>query len=543
MDQPGQAAGNTDGHKCDSSTNGRFAMVYVYVCGVTEGRATSVDLLEHVRAGTGATADDTWVYPNPVRIWSRGPLARHALALSESIQQYWEHRGSPQAITLIGHSIGGLLVRYAYLQATGALGGFPREWSRHVRRIVLLATPNRGWDTNRLGRLGQRLSWLTLPLTKGFAVRDVLAGSAFMTALRLEWLREIGARQADAPVVVQVRSGQDTFVTSEDSRDVETLTTGVQLVLPCATHADIPRVTAVPEDFPGQRWNLLRKAVLEDVEPTTPKPLPAEDAALTSVVFILHGIRAGNDGWVEQLRLHLATQKDIRVVTGSYGRFSAYNFAIPVTRRRTLYWFLDQYSYLLARHPDLPFHFVGHSNGTYMLGQALKYVASIRFDRVFLAGSVLPAEFDWRGHADKRQVGRLVNVCASKDKPVAWLCSGLRGLRMRDIGVGGFTGFQEVPPTAEQYRYLPGGHGAALAPERLPDIAAFVRTGVAVPPPGLADSPPAVFGLVSRTAPILTSLTAISWLLAAGWLAFAGPLLLGGLLLFTVLIAIALIVA
>ncbi|WP_146073711.1 hypothetical protein [Amycolatopsis sp. CA-126428] len=141
------------------------------------------------------------------------------------------------------------------------------------------------------------------------------------------------------------------------------------------------------------------------------------------------------------------------------------------------------------------------------------------------------------------QVGRVVNVCASKDKPVAWLCSGLRGLRMRDIGVGGFTGFQEMPPAAEQYRYLPGGHDAALAPDRLPDIAAFVRTGVAVRPPELADSPPAMFGLVSRAAPILTSLTAIAWFVAAAWLAFVGPLLLVGLVLITVLIAVALIVA
>jgi hypothetical protein len=306
------------------------------------------------------------------------------------------------------------------------------------------------------------LAATVLPFARGFAVRDVVTGSPFVTGMRLEWLRKIGARGTDVPEVVQVRAGEDLVVESEDSRDVEGLPTGVQILLPRATHADIPCISGVAEEFPGQRWQVLSKAILGEVEPTNPVPLTEQERGYRSVVFVLDGIRSNNDGWVERLSGLLSSDSTVRVVRGSYGRFSAYNFAVPITRRRTLRWFLDQYSYHLARHPELPFHFVGHSNGTYMLGQGLRHVRAIQFKRVYLAGSVLPREFDWQARTD--QVAALVNVCATKDKPVAWLCSALRGVGMRDIGLGGYSGFNTLPDSGIQHRYLVGGHSVGVAP-------------------------------------------------------------------------------
>jgi pimeloyl-ACP methyl ester carboxylesterase len=518
-------------------------VLIVYVPGLTEDAGVSAPLLARIRTEEGLAAEDTWVYPRPVRLFSRGLLAGHALILSESIQQYWEDRGSPDRIIVIGHSIGGLLVRYAYLQATGSFGEeHERAWAKHVKRIVMLAAPNRGWDVNRLGRWDRWLSRFVLPLARGFAATDAIAGSAFVTGLRLQWLRQIGAQGRSAPLTVQVRSGQDALVTPEDSRDVEVLPTGVQFDLPPATHGDVPCIVGLPEDFPGQRWALLKKAILEDLDPTTPKALPEAERRFTSVVFVLHGIRAGNDGWVEQLRHQLAEHDTVRVVTGSYGRFSAYNFALPITRRRTLRWFLDQYSYLLARHPNLPFHFVGHSNGTYMLGQALKFVMPIRFERVYLAGSVLPADFNWLACVEEGQIDRLVNVCATKDKPVGWLCSGLRGLGMKDIGTGGFSGFLQLPDSAQQFRYLPGGHDAALATDQLPDVAKFALTGVSVSPQGLAAAPSGFFSLISRLAPWLARALTVTWLGLAAWLIWSSPVLLIPLIAVTLLTALALMV-
>jgi hypothetical protein len=105
--------------------------------------------------------------------------------------------------------------------------------------------------------------------------------------------------------------------------------------------------------------------------------------------------------------------------------------------------------------PTVPFHFVGHSNGTYLFGHSLRNVRALRFARVYLGGSVLPGDFDWLSIAGNGQVDNLVNVCATKDKPVGWLCSLLRGLGRDDVGTGGFDNFDVVAPaSAKQFHSL-----------------------------------------------------------------------------------------
>jgi hypothetical protein len=76
-------------------------VLVVYVRGLTERPEVSASLLEKIREQEGLTAEDTWLYPKPVRPLTRGPLAGHALLLSESIQRYWERRGRPGRIILI----------------------------------------------------------------------------------------------------------------------------------------------------------------------------------------------------------------------------------------------------------------------------------------------------------------------------------------------------------------------------------------------------------------------------------------------------------
>jgi alpha-beta hydrolase superfamily lysophospholipase len=211
---------------------------------------------------------------------------------------------------------------------------------------------------------------------------------------------------------------------------------------------------------------------------------------------------------VEDLRDIFREARTVKPVAASYGRLSAFDFAVPLTRRRNLRWFRDQYSYQLSKHPDLPFHFVGHSNGTYLFGQSIDTIRAMRFDRVFLAGSVLPRDFSWPQLSDSQRIGTLINACASKDVPVGWLCSLLRGLGMRDIGVGGFVGFDNLPDTAEQQRHIRGAHSAALSADQLPAIADYVRTGK-VTTPTLVE-PSTGFAMVSRVAP------AVPWILLAG---------------------------
>lgn len=149
--------------------------------------------------------------------------------------------------------------------------------------------------------------------------------------------------------------------------------------------------------------------------------------------------------------------------------------------------------------------------------QSLDRVRTLRFSRVYLAGSVLPREFARRDIADRGQVTTLVNACGAKDKPVGWLCSGLRGLGMRDVGMGGFTGFNVTPAGTVQFLNLSGGHGAGLTDARLPSVVAYISAGTT--PAAATVAPSAGFTTMSRLAPVLAWLLVLVLLGAIAWIA------------------------
>ena len=169
-------------------------------------------------------------------------------------------------------------------------------------------------------------------------------------------------------------------------------------------------------------------------------------------------------------------ESPVLVDRSTYGWFSAIKFALPWVRRGNLAWFLDRYSYHVARNPDVQFHFVGHSNGTYILGTSLLEVSSLKFDRVYLAGSVLPREFPWQRMMLRRQVATVANQCSSEDWPVGGLCRGLHLIGFRDVGTGGVDGFDELRdlPTQPQTLWFKGDHGKPLQRPNQPNIVNYV---------------------------------------------------------------------
>ncbi len=87
----------------------------------------------------------------------------------------------------------------------------------------------------------------------------------------------------------------------------------------------------------------------------------------------VHGIRASVSGWPKRAADIVSQnyQNTIPVLAG-YSYFSALNFAIPFMRRRQIRWMQDQFAYRFAKHPGAKFYFLGHSNGTYLLGRLLE---------------------------------------------------------------------------------------------------------------------------------------------------------------------------
>lgn len=138
-----------------------------------------------------------------------------ALEIGRKVAEAKEEKRPYRALTLIGHSIGALLIRGAYLMARGAEFGLdsriPSEsqpWARpapsdpqdggpYVDRLVLLGGLNKGWnapDVDRLGRF-RLIKWAAISSIITFTdlanraafMKSVISGSPSVHNLRMNW--------------------------------------------------------------------------------------------------------------------------------------------------------------------------------------------------------------------------------------------------------------------------------------------------------------------------------------------------------------------
>jgi alpha-beta hydrolase superfamily lysophospholipase len=458
--------------------------------------------------------DARWLdFDHQTHHFSLGSLEAVADSLKSRIDAEWERSGGYQEVILIGHSLGGLIVRQAFLLAAGEIpGGEASPWVRHVSRMVLLASLNRGIDVQRRidHRVMTRLVLLMhrlFPFLPYLRVLDAIKGSAFLTNLRINWIRYFyrsDQQRSAPPLVVQVLGDKDQLVHKEDSKDVLAFANGHYLTVPEANHKELYRIDLAPD--PELRYAVIRKAFVGEFANAARERDCAPE--IKRVVFLLHGIRASNvDKWIEGLR-KLIEDRDphTRTRRPTYGYFTALRFALPSVRRRNVAILQDAYTEALADFPDAEFNIIAHSNGTYMLGQALLAIPGMRFTNAALVGSVLPEDFWQRFTRLRDQVKNIRNDRANRDWPVALLCSALRGLRMRDVGPAGFSGF--LGESALEVAYYRGGHGAALEPGNWNRLVTFVFGLGLEKPENLVDEP-GFYRQLSNLMPYLTPLAVL----------------------------------
>lgn len=457
----------------------------ICVPGLNGSTAAWNPLLEKLLAEDAFQTAKVLRFDHECRWYSTAFATTQSMNLLAMIDSEWElHRSQGQPydqIYILAHSIGAVFVRRAFLTALQhRKGREPSPWAKRVTRIVLFAGVNRGLFSSideserktpcRLRRwLARGIIQILVELPTHFLVEDLLAGSDFVVNIRLSWIR-VFSKLDRPPVVVQILGTEDGLVTEDDSIDLEQFPTGHRIDLAGADHASVVAIDD-KDEARNDRYPLIRRAVLEDLH-TSPNPSPPIDQPGT-VVFVVHGIRASNSTWVREASLLLkARMPAARVVPATYWYFSALHFFLPLLRKRRTRWFKETYSYYLSRNPGATFHFIGHSNGTYLLGHSLKNLPDMHFARVILAGSVLPTNFNWRSRLGT-QVQEIWNHRAQRDVPVAILCAALRGLGMKDIGTGGYDGFESIPEIHECCYHL-GGHGAALEKLSLPSLIAHL---------------------------------------------------------------------
>jgi hypothetical protein len=230
------------------------------------------------------------------------------------------------------------------------------------------------------------------------------------------------------------------------------------------------------------------------------------------VIFLLHGMRSSRDEWVRDIAPLLRQRlPDAEVVESSYGWISLASFVMPWVRRREIRWLQDQYTEYLARHPNASFDVVAHSNGAYIVGQALEHVPSLRFRRVVLLGSVLPSDYSWEQRRQWRQAESVRTDRSADDLVVAVFCNALRGVGMTDIGTSGWSGFDNSAGVEQEVAWYHGGHSAALARSNLTSLSEFLATGVVADSLATTEARPSpAVTLLSQLAPWLARLALVA---------------------------------
>lgn len=397
-------------------------------------------------------------------------------------------RGS--RIVIVAHSIGALLARRAVLD------GLRRgdNWSQDVERLVLLAGMNRGWSAGgqlppvatiwlqlRL-RIGY---WLAKMLRRGELLLDLQRGAPFVSNLRLEWMQHM--RDVLVPAmagkggrvlrVVLLLGDIDDFVHREDNEDLRTTAQGEFALLRVrgTGHADILDFhEGSQKEDERQLGEYRRKKIVHAatsdfvvVKAQSEVLPPPTDPQVTDVIFVLHGIRdigRWSSRFEEEVSKHTLAdgRGKLLFISPRYGYLGMGPFLFEGVRNKYVRWFMDEYTEALARYPNLKaenIRFFGHSNGTYLLADALHNYTSMRVGNVVLAGSVVPTAYPWSRLGGR--IGAIRSYAGSHDWVVAWFPRmfelPLLSWLGNPLGGGGFHGFTD---SSVENILAKGDHGA-----------------------------------------------------------------------------------
>ena len=442
-----------------------------------------------------------------------------------------------ESVTFVGHSFGAVLARRLAITTFGEqkspTGDRPapfeqelaqfseaRPWAGLIKRIVLLAGMTRGWTVS------STLDWITSvrwsvaqffgeTILCGkptlFAIRR---GAPFLAQTRLQWLALMNPNYGPRPniVTVQLLGSADDQVSPDDNVDYAVDLFGAYggtsyfyIEVPFSNHPDVIDMaksgwakTQAERDvrrkkftfaLTASRAQLASECVTRDQMADNLPPEP--DPTVTDVVFVVHGIR-DKGYWTQKvartIKKHATKDQKFKSWTESYGYFAMLPFILRSVRQRKVEWLMDRYTEARALYPRALFHYVGHSNGTYLAAQALHDYPAARFKRIVFAGSVVRRDYDWlklirRNPAapqDAPRVSKVLNYVATRDWVVALFPKALQRLwRGANLGSAGHDGFLQASADGpvHEVKYIVGNHGAGHEETNWDDIAQFIVSG------------------------------------------------------------------
>lgn len=463
-------------------------------------------------------------------------VAQQIDAISEKYEQY-----RFDEIILMGYSMGAVIARRLLVEASGLRntwdppvgewsdqkklskvepeleGITAQKWAKKISRLILIAGMNRGWNIDNAKSGFYQLAW-TAGSVYGHAIPgpkptifDIRRGAPFIVQTRLRWL-EFMRSSRSMPDVIQLLGSIDEMVSPNDSVDyaVDDSNSPFHLVeIPNSDHRNIinlkpGRSKSQSVEICAKRRDIIRAALTGDNKILRRYSIPREylddelpppaDCHVKDVVFVIHGIRDRGywTKWIAARIKSLASQSNIRFVsrTPSYGYFPILPFLLPWYRRQKVEWLMDQYVETKASYPEADFHYMGHSNGTYLGARSLIDYPAISFKRIMFAGSVVRRDYPWRELIKGGRVNKIYNAVATRDFVVALFPYGLRLFKdFFDLGGAGHRGFDipntfgevfqlDYPSTSGLSRkYVEGTHSAAKQESQWDEIANFIVNG------------------------------------------------------------------
>lgn len=436
-------------------------------------------------------------------------------------------QGEYKHVVLVGQSMGALLTKRAFLdsekKALKKMKEGDEAWTSKVSRIVLVAGMNRGWDIS-----GQKPSdmsfsrWFQIWFGTWFARVSGIGGLAlssetgtpFVANLRMDWIKRMADPKSRGIEVVQLLGDIDNLVSAEDNKDLRLIGNGqfAWIKVRGTGHGnivDFSEQTTVGNlklgEYRRKKFELAATEPNFDELARANEVLPFQpDPDVTHVVFVVHGIRDLGE-WAAAFEQELQEQfqaslpagcnDKLAVASVRYGYFGMGPFLLRPVREKYVKWLMDEYTETLAQFPKANHvHFVGHSNGTYLLAAALEHYRSLNIRRVVFGGSVVRQDYDWKkvlGSRDEQiesvaatqpqsEALRVINYTAVDDWVVALFPrffepAPMMTLLNNDIGSAGFNGFSASTSQVINVVGLSGGHAAFLS--RIPQISAFILKG------------------------------------------------------------------
>jgi len=173
------------------------------------------------------------------------------------------------------------------------------------------------------------------------------------------------------------------------------------------------------------------------------------------IVVSLHGIRTRGI-WQKDLSPLISEQGWIYYPL-DYGWFSVVFFIPAIFRRKKIEWLRNRYREVRNRYPEVIPSIIAHSFGTWILCKAIWKYENLRFDKIILAGSIVPNDFDWRTIYDRNQVAAVRNDSGSKD---VW--ARFSKFFASGTGSSGFRGFSQKQPYVIERTYPEYDHFSAF---------------------------------------------------------------------------------